>query len=239
MNTQNPCNEIQIDGGLNMFLEYGLSPHKEYVSKLVYDKLEEVSSSSGKLKNFFSIINKVEKANIAVCGGAVRDWHLDKEPKDIDIVIDCPNNIIEMLCCNFPHKRSQFNGYMFDVGGVKIDIWRLEDSWIFTKNSTITKTWKNLLESFPFNIDSILVFGDGRCLACGFFEGLSHREIELVNPINKNPETNIVQRAIRFRNKYGFKIGPKLQAEIDNHSKNNKIDYKNIGKIGKAECSSN
>lgn len=61
-----------------------------------------------------------------------------------------------------------------------------------------------------------------------FFDSLNCREIELINPINKNPVTNIVQRAIRFKEKYGFKIGPKLQAEIDRHCDKSGIDYKKL-----------
>lgn len=228
-NYMNPCSEIP------------LSNNTEHLSKLTLKKLEEFKISSGRMRNFFGVLNKIDKSNLAVCGGAVRDWWLMREPKDVDLVVTCPFKIIDMLASNFKHTRSQFNGFMFDVSGNKVDLWRLQDSWIFTQgDQTVEKTWERLLQSFPFNIDRVLVFADGRVLEDGFFDGLNRREIELVNHVNKNPVTNIVQRAIRFKEKYDFKIGPKLQAEIDNHSKKSGIDYSKLfDKVAKCEGSSN
>lgn len=229
----NPCSEIDLEGGIKMSIINDIIVSKlksQVITEIVDNKFNQVKHSSGKLRNFFGILSKVEKENLAICGGAVRDWWLDREPKDIDLVVNCPVGIVNMLERNFPHTRSQFNGFMFDVGGAKIDLWRLQDSWIFTQDMSMEKTWENLLISFPFNIDCILVFGDGRVLENGFFDGLYRQEIELINPINKNPITNIIQRAIRFKEKYGFKFGPKLQAEIDSRSKKSGINYSEIFK---------
>lgn len=154
----NPCGEIPL-----------VNNNAEHLAKIVLRKLEETKNSSGRLRNFFGILNKVEKKSLAVCGGAARDWWLLREPKDIDLVLDCSDKIIHMLASNFKHRRSQFNGYVFDVGGVKIDLWRLQDSWAFTQNPLMEKTWGNLLYSFPFNIDSVLVFADGSVKENGFF----------------------------------------------------------------------
>ena len=215
----NPCGEIPLRDS-----------NTEHLAKITLRKLEQVKNSSGRLRNFFGILNKVEKKSLAVCGGAVRDWWFLRDPKDIDLVVDCPEKVIHMLASNFKHRKSQFNGYVFDVGGIKIDIWRLQDSWAFTQNPLMEKTWGNLLYSFPFDIDSVLVFADGSVKENGFFDSLNRREIELVNPINKNPVTNIVQRAVRFKEKYGFRFGPKLQAEVDRHCNKSGIDYDKLFK---------
>jgi len=229
-NITNPCGEISISGytplqlkkltGFNMINNEKAIANmllEQQISKKTLENIDYVKKSSVKLRNFFGILNKIPKIDMAICGGAVRDWHLGKEPKDIDIILDCSMEIIECLTQNFDYVRSSFNGYMFNIDGVKIDIWRLPDSWIFTQKTDITKCWTGLIRSFPLNIDGIMVFGSGEVLECGFYEALNTKQIELMNSLTKNPISNIVQRGIRFSQKYDMAIGPMLQAEIKKH----------------------
>lgn len=185
-----------------------------YADLITLQKLGEISKSSPRLRNFFGILKKVNDDKFAIFGGAVRDWYLGRKPKDIDIVLDCSSDIVSMLAANFKHKKSQFDGYQFEIDGVNLDVWRLEDSWYF-KQGFAEPSWNNLLNSVPFNIDAILIFKNGKILDNGFCNAIHNCLIELQNPVNKNPKLFIVQRALRFKSKYGFKIGPVLQIEID------------------------
>lgn len=223
----NPCGEIPLTP-LTTVKTVMHPTNKEHVAKIVLNKLEEVKKSTARLKNFFGILKQVEPKSLAIFGGAVRDWWLLKQPKDIDIVVNCPKEIVSMLAANFDYQKSQFDGYQFTVDGVKIDVWRLQDSWAFRHKGAGPASWEGLLKNVPFNIDGVLVFGDGNVMENGFFEGMNNRQIELVNPINKNPAVNITQRAMRFKEKYGFALGPKLQAEMSKHKL---IDFSKIDKV--------
>lgn len=196
----------------------GLKLTDQDISTLTLRKLEEIKNSSSKLKNFFGILKKVDNNRFAVFGGAVRDWYLGRKPKDIDIVLDCPAYIIDMLAANFEHKKSHFNGYQFEIDGINLDVWRLEDSWYFRQGQdkfVILPSWSNLVGSTPFYMDAILVFKNHRVLETGFYRAMFEKTIELQNSVNKNPKIFIVQRALRFKEKYNFKLGPVLQTEIN------------------------
>lgn len=191
---------------------------EDHIGSLTLQRLEEISKSSPRLRNFFGILKKVNDDKFAVFGGAVRDWYLGRKPKDIDIVLDCSSDIVTMLADNFKHKKSQFDGYQFEIDGINLDIWRLEDSWYFkqgNKHFVIQPSWPNLICSTPFYMDAVLVFKNGRVLQNLFYKDMADKVIELQNSVNKNPKLFIAQRALRFKSKYGFKIGPVLQVEID------------------------
>ncbi len=203
---------------------------RNLLSRTVLDKLEEVRTYSSKLRNFFGILNQLPKGDVAIFGGAVRDWHLGRTPKDIDIVVDAPKEFIEKLTRNFPHDKSEFDGYHFEVSGIHLDVWRLEDSWCF-RDRNIQKSWYGLLGSVPFDVDSILVFKDGHTKDCGFSYAMDKKEIELENIVNKNPKIHIYQRALRFRKKYGFTFGPKLQHALYNYKHSQPNAFKEVWKL--------
>lgn len=186
---------------------------EDHIGNLTLQRLEEIRKSSPRLRNFFGILKKVNDDKFAVFGGAVRDWYLGRKPKDIDIVLNCSSDIVTMLADNFKHKKSQFDGYQFEIDGVNLDVWRLEDSWYFKQGNK--PSWPNLICSTPFYMDAVLVFKNGRVLQNLFYKAMADKVIELQNSVNKNPKLFIAQRALRFKSKYGFKIGPILQVEID------------------------
>ncbi len=191
---------------------------EQHIRIITLQKLEEISKSSPRLRNFFGILKKVDNDKLAIFGGAVRDWYLGKKPKDIDIVLDCSPDIISMLASNFKHKKSQFDGYQLEIDGINLDVWRLEDSWCFKQgndNFATRPSWYNLVCSTPFYMDAVLVFKSGLVLQNGFYEAMDNKVIELQSSVNKNPKLFIVQRAFRFKEKYKFEIGPALQREIN------------------------
>lgn len=185
-----------------------------FLSELVTRRLSDIKISA-KIKNFFNILHQVDQKNIGVFGGAIRDWYLCRKPKDIDIVLDCQPEILNRLASNFKYIKTQFDGYQFEVDDLKFDIWRLQDAWFFQKGHADI-SWLNLVHSAPFNIDTVLVRLDGQTYDLGFSTAIFRREIELNNPINKDPKLYIVQRALRFKEKYGFSLGPKLVKFIQN-----------------------
>lgn len=188
---------------------------EDFFHRYIFSKLNKIKASSPRLKNFFGILNRVEDDKLAVFGGAARDWWLGYNPKDIDIVIDSSPEVLSILSSNFEHTKSKFEGYQFDIDGTKIDLWQLKDSWYF-KRYVEAPSWETLVNTVPFDIDAIMVFKSGKVLDHGFTEAVNAKQIELKNRLNKNFEKFVLERALRFKDKYNFTLGPKLQKEIDN-----------------------
>lgn len=205
--------------------------NKVAISNVTLTNLEKVRTSSSRLRNFFGILNQLPSDEVAIFGGAVRDWHLGKTPKDIDIVIkESTMETIEKLTKNFDCNRSKFDGYHFEVSGIHLDVWRLQDSWYF-RDRNVPKVWAELAASVPFDVDAILVFRDGFVVDRGFAAAMDKKQIELQNMINKDPKIHIFQRALRFRNKYGFTFGPKLQEAMHKYKDSESDAYKEAWKL--------
>jgi hypothetical protein len=186
---------------------------------VIVDKINLIKSKSCNLQNFFGIIEEVDNSEIGIFGGAVRDWYLGYHPKDIDIVLNCTEETINRLAKYFKHQRSNFDGYQFNIDGINFDIWRLADSWVFKNTHTIV-CWSNLVESVPFNIDAILVKMNGAEYDLGFSDAVLNKQIELNNITNKNSNKFIIYRAMRFKNKYGYSLGSKLQKIVNSYYHN-------------------
>lgn len=187
---------------------------EKFLFDWTFNRLEDVKQSSPKLKNFFGVLNRVDHDKFAIFGGAVRDWWLNRPPKDIDIVIDSSPEVLSILSSNFEYTKTKFDGYQFNVDGILIDIWQLKDSWYF-KQGYAEPSWEVLVNQVPFDIDTIMVFKNGTVLDRGFFKAIESKQMELKSAVNKNFEKFVIERALRFKEKYGITFGPALQRIID------------------------
>ncbi len=88
----------------------------------------------------------VGKHVMCVFGGAVRDWYLKKEPKDIDIVVHTErfNDIVKGL----DKKSNTYGGNVITLSGVVFDIWNL-DNTLAIKSGQFSPTWNDLTRSVP------------------------------------------------------------------------------------------
>jgi len=191
---------------------------------------EEVNAKIMELKKIpgvnylFSRLQTTYNRGIGIFGGAVRDWWLSKEPKDIDIVIDTDyfKEALEGLYVN-GKTYNAFGGTALVLGNVKFDIWNLKDTQAF-KNKQFEPSWENLIKSVPFNVDSVVVMLSGEVHQHKFWSALDNQEIQFINRTHAEPKF-IAQRARLFATKYGFKLDKELEkfandqlgsAELDN-----------------------
>lgn len=202
--------------------------NKPSVSYIVCENMKKIRECSPYIRNFFNILDQLPKQNVAVFGGAIRDWYCWGNPKDIDIVLDAPQEIIDELVWCFPHQKSPFGGCKFNLDGIEFDAWLLQDSW-YIKTICLEPTWMNLLRGAPFYTDAILVKMDGTVEEIRFFDYWLKGEIELLNMNNKD-DALIINRAYRFKKKYGWKFGPLLK-EFIKHNTNWKNGLLKIGPV--------
>lgn len=156
------------------------------------------------LTDFIDKLFDTNKYEVGVFGGAARDWYLDREPKDIDLVVSCSKFDFEQLVINFPVTKTLFGGYKFEICGVKFDMWRFQDSFVFLTGEK-QASWQNLVESVLFNIDAIIVTLSGKIYEAGFKESLRTKTIDLYTTTSPRSEIFILKRALRFLKKYRFK----------------------------------
>ena len=69
-----------------------------------------------------------------IVGGVIRDISINKTPNDIDLIIDTPKNNLKPLLDIYEHSLNRFGGYRFKLNKMTIDLWPMQDHWIFKKN---------------------------------------------------------------------------------------------------------
>ena len=104
----------------------------------------------------------MEKANLYLFGGAVRDY-LDDDFvnfRDLDFVVEFTSSkdlrIHDFIAetNNTYYKTNRFNGYKICFDNLHIDIWELNDTWAFKQNK-LEATPENLIKSVFLNMDGL------------------------------------------------------------------------------------
>lgn len=181
---------------------------------VVKEQWKALKESSPNINYFLSRLETTSNNGVGVFGGAVRDWHLGKTPKDIDIVIDTPyfKHVLEGV----EVTNNFFGGNVIIIDGITFDVWNLSDTYAF-KSGQFSASWENLVLSVPFNLDSIIVMTDGKVYDHpSFWSGLNNKEIDLMNAVHKDPKF-LAQRALLFAKKYQFALSSKLTDFVRKH----------------------
>ena len=97
-----------------------------------------------------------------IVGGYIRDYLLDKDCRDIDIITDIANDklmdIVESSKCSYSINRHK--GIKIKLKTTEIDIWTIEDNWAF-KNNLVKLNEKDILNSIAkgcfYNFDSLVI----------------------------------------------------------------------------------
>lgn len=144
---------------------------------------------------------------VAFFGGAVRDWYLNKEPRDIDIVVNS-NELLAIIDGYCGGKYNSFGGNLIKIDDLKLDIWNLADTYAI-KRGHFPKCWKSLVKSVPFNTDAIVVMADGTVYENGFWNFIDTKTINFVN--RQHPDFKfLARRALKFAKRYGAKLSEEL-----------------------------
>lgn len=160
------------------------------------------------------LIAKLNRCGPAVIfGGAVRDWIIGKTPRDIDIVLDCPNNSLEFLS-NFKAQKNRFGGYYIKIGNLELDIWNLDSTWAFSKDPQFKKNLKTLTQTVFFNMDAVLFYLDTNHLQDdGFTQAMESRVLDIVYEPNPFPYL-CVSKALCALTKYDMRPSENLKRFI-------------------------
>lgn len=181
----------------------------------VQSKWNELKTVSPDIRYFLSAIDKRPGIKVGVFGGAVRDWYLGKTPKDIDIVVEAPDQMLEDLLGSFGAQKNGFHGNVITINGVMFDLWALKDTYAF-RSGQFSASWSNLAISVPFNTDSVIVMLDGTVVTHSFWDAMNDRKIRFLNRTVRDKK-KIAARAVMQAEKYDFEISSELKKFCSEH----------------------
>jgi hypothetical protein len=205
------------------------------LAKKVLGKLKDLTNKSKKINSLICKLQTARGINAGIFGGACRDWYLDKEPKDIDIIVECEelnSTILDDLILGADTvEKNKFDGFKIFYDGISFDIWKLHEARQF-KELNLEPSFENLMKTVPLSTDQIVVTLKGDVYEDGFWKTLDTQTIDVVNLKQEDLEY-ISRRAQRFSTKYGWKLSEKANEfvnnqKLSNHKLQSDIDSSNI-----------
>jgi hypothetical protein len=186
----------------------------EIIYKNYFDNLKSYTN----IRTFFSILEKY--GDLIIIGGALRDIHENKEPRDIDIILKENINFDWQELNTFNFVKNRFGGAKLKIDKTEIDFWLLKDNWA-NKNNFIKNSVKELRKGTFFNIDSLIFnYSNNEMYIDVYEECLKNKEIDIIlkgNPKyienNPTPEINII-RAFYNSQKYDLKLSLEVKKYI-------------------------
>lgn len=177
----------------------------------IEDNLKKLQENA----NIAQLIDKLSKAGPAVIfGGAIRDWIVGKSPRDIDLVLDCPDKSLNFLS-QYKAEKNRFGGYYLKIDDVELDVWNLDSTWAFKRDSKFTKNLKSLTQTVFFNMDAVLFYLDtGKLQDDGFSQAMESKALDIVYEPNPFPFL-CVSKALCALHKYDMRPTDNLRRYID------------------------
>jgi tRNA nucleotidyltransferase (CCA-adding enzyme) len=159
-----------------------------------------------------------------IVGGFVRDHLLNVESDDIDIVTDCPMDILDNIFhCIDIGKSKDFgivtvcvNDYNFEVANYRADVYE-NDNGKGADKTKIVNTLKEDVSRRDFTINAMAMDFEGKII--DYYDGVQDLANGVIRAVG-NPEDRIKEdavrmlRAIRFAARLDFKIDYKLMMAI-------------------------
>lgn len=175
-------------------------------------KLTELCSSNPKFKEFYIQLRKLGPT--ALVGGSVRDIILTHKPRDYDFIVDTTQENLKNLVENssLEYDINQFGGYKVTFEKFEIDIWTLESTWVFQKETAWDKTFENWLKTPFFNIDCIIyLIEEEKLIENGFTKAFKDNQLDINYIKNKLPNSCFLKTLIHQK-KYGLGLSENLLA---------------------------
>src|SRR5699024_3019557 len=114
--------------------------------------LEKLLQSNDIFDQFFN--EAFKQGDLILVGGAIRDFALHRNPKDLDIIIDCNLYKLNDLMNKYNFHKNRFGGYKFKIKDIQIDIWNISNHWAFKEN-IYECSFENISKGAFFNFDAI------------------------------------------------------------------------------------
>lgn len=192
----------------------------------VKERLDTALKKDGRLYQFFQRLTV--HSEVIFFGGCLRDLYFydesDYKPRDYDVVLSTvnveDNLIIEEIIKEYPYTKNQFGGYKVDINGTTVDLWFIENTYLFTKG-VIEQSEVNLIKTVYLTIDAI-TFNYNRLKLNNqpFIETLDSGKIGITTRQVEKDDVNIL-RAIIFKNRYGLGLTQELRRLIkENYNEN-------------------
>lgn len=183
------------------------------LAKITKEYLNEIGSPHQVFDSFLAELRKLGPS--ALVGGAIRDWALGNPPRDLDLTVDCKPEDLKNFVEQFDYEENHFGGFKINLAGLKVDLWPLSKTWVFTHEVTWPITFENLLKTTFFNIDSIIYLIDsGTILEGGFLKAFEKKELDILYEANPMPSLCILKTILHQR-KYGFSLSDSLKNFLD------------------------
>lgn len=148
-----------------------------------------------------------------IVGGYFRDYLLNKDSRDIDIITDISNDLLLSLIknSNATYSINRYGGIKISLQSTEIDIWTIDNNWAF-KNNLVTLNDNDKLHSIAkgcfYNFDSLVINLHTYNYNLRYFnECMSNKELNILqeNSVYKNLNPSIeanILRAIYLAKKY-------------------------------------
>lgn len=178
-------------------------PYK-FINKYDFEKVDDfINNKRIGCKEFDRLFDIIEDmGQVIIIGGAIRDIILkDKIPRDIDIIVDTPENLDKLLCFFDSVSKNRFSGYKIKINDIDIDIWSLDSHWAF-KNRILSKSIDNIMFTTFLNIDSLVYdYSNKKSYFELFNESIRKRSLDITlndEYIYENPtiEINVLRMLI-------------------------------------------
>lgn len=179
-------------------------------------------------EEFYNLILLLEnKGNVYYFGGALRDYLMDKTPKDIDIITDVDLKAIERSFSKYIKYKNIFHGYSLNIKSLKVDLWNIKNTWGL-KNSNLDPEFKNIPYTVFFNINSI-IYNKKDCnlmYSNVFLKGIKDKKLMII--LDKNPlPTLCILRSLIYFLRYEMILDENLIQYIKNWN-NKSHSYEDI-----------
>lgn len=168
--------------------------------------------SEKKLMNFFNEIFIIGSAYVV--GGYFRDFLINKESRDIDVIADIPNKkLLEILGeDDYDFTLNRHGGIKINFELIDLDIWSIQDNWAF-KKGLVKLNEEDKLSSIArgcfYNYDSLVINLHNFSYNLKFYkEFISNNTLDILQsrPIykNQNPTTEAnILRAFYIKKEFG------------------------------------
>lgn len=171
---------------------------------------------------FRALINKLMLlGDVYIVGGYFRDILNDKNPRDVDVLVDVPqNDLITLLNNEFVnYNLNRYGGAKFTIDQIEIDIWTFENNWAF-KNKLVKFDGLDKLNAIArgcfYNYDALVIrLNDYNYSLKYFNDYLKTNQLDILQKnsmyMNLNPsiEANIL-RAIYIQKTRGSNFSDNL-----------------------------
>lgn len=175
------------------------------------------------LETYFMAVGRV-----AVVGGLVRDFARegrDAFRSDIDLAIDAPVEMTEIIAKRLNAKPNRFGGYGVKVGVWKIDFWALETTWAARNCGISVSQIEDVIKCTFFDWDSIAYDLNQRRIICdSHYLDRMRAKILDINVLDTPSIDGNLLRALRRLAEWNLRPGRTLQIFIDNHLNNVRLE---------------